>query len=90
MGIREKILMRLNVYSQDLTDNVVQICNNDATSDEIYSAARLYLNSAPQLHEDDQSAITFWLPKSKHRREEIAIAFEKMAKIFREADTQWC
>jgi hypothetical protein len=54
-----------------------------------YHAAQLVLHSSPMLHhpplDDDRSAITFWLPKSAARREEMAKAFERIAKIFREA-----
>lgn len=54
-----------------------------------YHAAQLILHSSPLLHhppeDDDRSAIMFWLPKSQHRREEIAQAFEKIAEIFRNA-----
>jgi hypothetical protein len=35
--------------------------------------------------DDDRSAVTFWLPKSKHRREELALAFENMARMVRSA-----
>lgn len=35
--------------------------------------------------EDDRSAITFWLPKSAQRRDEMAGAFEAIARIFRGA-----
>lgn len=54
-----------------------------------YCAAQLMLHSSPMLHhppmDDDRSAVTFWLPKSAKRREEMAQAFERIAKIFREA-----
>ena len=55
----------------------------------VYHAAQLMLNSSPMLHhppmDDDRSAVTFWLPKSKARREEMAKAFERIAEIFRTA-----
>jgi len=45
------------------------------------------LHSSSMLHhppmDDDRSAITFWLPKSQARREEMAQAFERIAMIFR-------
>lgn len=54
-----------------------------------YHAAQLILHSSERLHhppaDDDRSAVTFWLPKSVHRREEMAKAFEKLAWIFRHA-----
>jgi len=53
----------------------------------VYHAAQLVLHSSPRLHhppqDDDRSAISFWLPKSPERREEMARAFEEIAKIFR-------
>lgn len=36
-----------------------------------------------KAEDDDRSAVTFWLPKSPERREEMAKAFEEIAKIFR-------
>lgn len=79
--------MRINVYSQELTDEVlyVQKISNTGT---VYGAAQLVLHSSPMLHhppqDDDRSAVTFWLPKSQERREQMAKAFERMAEIFRE------
>jgi hypothetical protein len=80
--------MRINVYSQELTDEVVlieKVSNTGLT----YSAVQLILHSSERLHhppmDDDRSAVTFWLPKSKHRREELALAFENMARMVRNA-----
>ena len=80
--------MRVNIYSQELTDEVItveKVSNTGLT----YHAAQLILHSSERLHhppmDDDRSAITFWLPKSAHRREEMAKAFEAMAAIFRTA-----
>lgn len=74
--------MRINVYSQELTSEVgvVEKVSNTGLT---YSAVQLMLHSSPLLHhppaDDDRSAVTFWLPKSAHRREELAMAFEEMA-----------
>ncbi len=80
--------MRINVYSQELTSEVVEITKTSNT-ERIYHAAQLILHSSPMLHhppeDDDRSAVTFWLPKSQHRREEMACAFERIAEIFRNA-----
>jgi hypothetical protein len=80
--------MRINVYSQELTDEVVlieKVSNTGLT----YSAVQLILHSSERLHhppmDDDRSAVTFWLPKSKNRREELALAFENMARMVRNA-----
>lgn len=83
--------MRINVYSQELTDEVIgieKVSNTGLT----YSAVQLILHSSERLHhppmDDDRSAITFWLPKSKHRREELALAFENMARMVRNAPSE--
>ena len=78
--------MRINVYSQELTDEVITIEKKSNTG-IVYHAAQLILHSSEMLHhppkDDDRSAITFWLPKSKSKRLMFAIAFEKLAYIFR-------
>ena len=83
--------MRINVYSQELTNEVVEIIKESNTG-IVYHAAQLILHSSPMLHhppeDDDRSAVTFWLPKSEHRREEIAQAFERIAEIFRNAPSE--
>lgn len=82
--------MRINVYSQELTDEVLLIAKKSNTG-VVYHAAQLILHSSDRLHhppDDDRSAVTFWLPKSKHRREEIAVAFEKLADLFRTAPSE--
>lgn len=80
--------MRINVYSQELTAEVGEIAKESNTG-VVYHAAQLMLHSSPMLHhppeDDDRSAVTFWLPKSQHRREEMAQAFERIAEIFRTA-----
>lgn len=80
--------MRINVYSQELTSEVAQVAKKSNTG-ITYHAAQLILHSSPMLHhppqDDDRSAVTFWLPKSQARREEMAKAFELIAEIFRTA-----
>jgi hypothetical protein len=80
--------MRINVYSQELTDEVILI-EKASNTGVTYHAAQLVLHSSEKLHhppqDDDRSAVTFWLPKSKGRREEMARAFERIASIFRDA-----
>ena len=80
--------MRINVYSQELTSEVIEV-SKESNTGLVYSAAQLILHSSEKLHhppqDDDRSAITFWLPKSQHRREEMAKAFEEIARVFREA-----
>lgn len=83
--------MRINVYSQELTDevNVIQKVSNTGL---VYSAVQLMLHSSDRLHhppqDDDRSAVTFWLPKSAHRREALAKTFEAMAAAVRDAQPE--
>ncbi len=80
--------MRINVYSQELTDEVIPI-EKESNTGTVYSAVQLILHSSPMLHhppqDDDRSAVTFWLPKSAERRESLAKAFERMAELVRAA-----
>lgn len=80
--------MRINVYSQELTEEV-KVIEKESNTGLVYSAVQLMLHSSPMLHhppaDDDRSAVTFWLPKSKYRRELLARAFEEMAQRVREA-----
>ena len=80
--------MRINVYSQELTSEVETVEKLSNTG-LVYSAVQLMLHSSPMLHhppaDDDRSAVTFWLPKSADRREELAAAFEEMASRVRAA-----
>lgn len=80
--------MRVNVYSQELTSEVLLISKPSNTG-VTYHAAQLVLHSSDKLHhppmDDDRSAVTFWMPKSAERREAAARAFEQMAQLFRTA-----
>lgn len=83
--------MRINVYSQELTDEV-QTIEKVSNTGLTYSAVMLMLHSSPMLHhpplDDDRSAVTFWLPKSSERREALAQAFERMAARVRQAQPE--
>ena len=74
--------MRINVYSQELTDEV-QTEEKRSNTGLVYSAVRLILHSSDKLHhppaDDDRSGITFWLPRSPERRNQLAVTFRKMA-----------
>lgn len=77
--------MRINVYSQELTNEVLLVskCSNTG---RVYNAAQLILQSSDKLHhppmDDDRSAVTFWMPGSAHRCLEMAAAFEDIAAHF--------
>lgn len=83
--------MRINVYSQELTSEVIEVSKVSNTG-TVYHAAQPVLHSSPMLHhppqDDDRSAVTFWLPKSAHRRWQMAVAFERIAEIFRNAPAE--
>lgn len=79
--------MRVNVYSQELTNEVesgAQVSNTGRH----YGYVRLMLHSSPKLHhregDDDRSAVTLWLPSSPERREQLACTLELMARRVRE------
>lgn len=81
--------MRIN--GQELTSEVQHIEKRSSTG-VTYHAASLILHSSPMLHhppnDDDRSAVTFWLPSSPARREEMAQAFELIAAIFRGSEPE--
>lgn len=78
--------MRINVYSQELTSEVISTFKKSNTGVKYYGI-QLMLHSSDKLHhppdDDDRSAVTFWVPKSQDRREQMAIAFENIARMFR-------
>jgi hypothetical protein len=59
--------MRINVYSQELTAEVMPVTKQSNTG-IVYKAVSFVLHSSPMLHhpprDDDRSAVTFWLPQS--------------------------
>ena len=80
--------MRINVYSQELT-NEVKLISKESNTGLVYHAVQLLLHSSDRLHhpplDDDRSAVTLWLPKSEGRRESLAMTLEALAKLVREA-----
>ena len=80
--------MRINVYSQELT-NEVHLLSKESNTGLRYHAVQMVLHSSPMLHhppaDDDRSAVTIWLPKSAKRRQELADTLERMASMVRSA-----
>ena len=80
--------MRINVYSQELTEEV-RIITKESNTGIVYSAVQMMLHSSPMLHhsetDDDRSAVTFWLPTSSTRRAQLAATFERLAELVRVA-----
>ena len=83
--------MRVNVYSQELTNEVILI-SKESNTGITYHAAQLILHSSDKLHhppaDDDRSAVTFWIPRSTNRREAMAQTFEYIAHLFRTAPSE--
>jgi hypothetical protein len=80
--------MRVNVYSQEITPEVIEISKKSNTGIE-YKAVQFILHSSERLHhppaDDDRSAVTFWLPKSAANLDALCKAFREAADIvFRE------
>ena len=72
--------MRVNVYAEELTDDV-KVVKTTADTGRTYSGVRFYLSSADQLHhsetDDDRSAVTLWGPPEK-LRDLLARALEEI------------
>ena len=80
--------MRINVYSQELTPEVIAITKTSNTGIE-YKAVQFVLHSSPMLHhpprDDDRSAVTFWLPQSERGLREFKDALLKaLAIVYKE------
>lgn len=76
--------MRINVYSQELTEEVLAVEKKSNTG-YVYSAVQFVLHSSDKLHhpphDDDRSAVTFWLPRSLERRKAFADALRRAAEM---------
>lgn len=83
--------MRVNIYSQELTDEVLWVGKRSNTG-RVYYGVQFVLHSSERLHhppdDDDRSAVTFWLPRSENRRRELGEAFEKAAELVLSADPE--
>ena len=83
--------MRINVYSQEIT-NEVKVIEKVSNTGLTYTGVQMMLHSSPKLHrppaDDDRSAVTFWLPRSSDRREDLARTFEEMAARVRGAEPE--
>ncbi len=79
--------MRINIYSQELTKEVMPI-SKQADTGITYYGIRLILASPDILHhtleDDDRSGITFWIPNARSfTREDLARVFDDMATVTR-------
>ena len=89
--------MRVNIYSQELildlsNDGEPELGTQPSNTGVGYSFVRLPLHSSSKLHhpphDDDRSAVTFWLPRSRDKREILATLFEEMARLVRLAPVE--
>lgn len=76
--------MRINVYSQELTQEVEVVSKKAQDTGITYHGIRLYLHSPDLLHhtkdDDDRSAITFWIPHvESFTPAHLAAVFRNMA-----------
>jgi hypothetical protein len=75
--------MRINVYAEELTKEVI-IVKKTIDDGREFVAVRLYLHSPNELHhtskDDDRTAITFWVPwrDGKNHPDELSMVFWKL------------
>ena len=74
--------MRINVYSQELT-NEVNVVSKKSNTGITYEAIQFVLHSSLMLHhppaDDDRSAVTFWLPQSSDGLRDARRMFQRAA-----------
>lgn len=83
--------MRINVYSQELTDEV-ELVETTADTGITYYGVRMFLASPDVLHhtpdDDDRSAITFWIPNARSfGPRDLVNLFTDMAILVKDAPT---
>lgn len=79
--------MRINVYAEELTTDVVIIRKAPENHPDVeFRGVRMYLASPAELHDgaddDDRSAITVWVPwtrKGGHKPDVVTALLRKMA-----------
>lgn len=88
--------MRVNIYSQELILNgdpkTLELGYQVAGTEIKYPYVRMHLHSSDKLHQppmdDDRSAVTFWLPKSRMKRFMLRSLFLQMAEMIEMADEE--
>lgn len=78
--------MRINIYGEELTDKVELI--KKSVDQKLFYGIRFYLKSHPDLHhsenDNDESAVTFWVPWTKKDGNNL----KKLYEIFASAETR--
>lgn len=71
--------MRINVYEEELTDDIQVVGTQASNTGITYYGVRVYLKSPLDLHhskdDDDRSAVTFWVGSFENARQ-MAIAIQ--------------
>jgi len=88
--------MRVNIYSQELILNgdpkTLELGYQRAGTNISYPYIRMHLHSSDRLHQppmdDDRSAVTFWLPKSRDKRWALRQLFLTMAELVEQAQEE--
>lgn len=74
--------MRVNVYEEELTDEVTLV-STTAETGKVFYGVRFYLKSAIALHhteeDDDRSAVTFWCGTKADTEDFLTVALHKIA-----------
>lgn len=88
--------MRINVYGEEITDEVQVITKQAAGHDKPFYGIRLYLESPSVLtsgsEDDDRSAITFWIPQDQDgnpRFNNVGPVFDELMNALYAAQEQW-
>lgn len=78
--------MRINVYDEEITWEVVAVTKTAADTGITFTGLRLYLESPDVLHhtadDDDRSAITFWFnPQTAGEENKVRNALRRLALV---------
>jgi hypothetical protein len=92
LSYRKGIVVRINVYAQELTKDIELVHSFVADTGITYYGVRIYLHSSDLLHhtpeDDDRSAITFWIPNAaSYTPEEFGNLLYEMGKLVHDAPT---
>lgn len=86
--------MRLNVYAEELTDEVdvvTKVVEDEEFGRRVFYGVRLYLKSPPELHhsteDDDRSAITLWVKWTKAEGTDLGLLRSLLRKLMSAQDS---
>lgn len=80
--------MRINVYAEELTDEVELVTKHVDDAEfgpRTFYGLRFYLKSPPELHhsedDDDRSAITLWVKWTRAEGTDMSTIFSLLARL---------